>query len=83
MILSIAYKLLFVEGRLEQARRMIERMGRVKLGDPDESTKLTIAACFDLDRLELLFERILEVNSWEELLATPDRAGHASAPVLK
>jgi predicted transposase YdaD len=61
----------FAEGRTEEARQAVLQLGRKKLGQPDEEVRMRIAAIADVDRLNSLLERILEVASWEELLSSP------------
>lgn len=61
----------WAEGRAEEARRMLLRLGRAKLGPADAATVAALEALTDLDRLEALGERLLKVASWQELLAEP------------
>ena len=58
------------EGRLDEVKKMIVRLGQKSLGTPDENVKTTLEAITDLDHLEALVDRIAEVKSWQELLAT-------------
>jgi hypothetical protein len=59
------------KGRLEEARKMILRIGHKRLGPPEEAVKSDLAGISSSERLELLLERVIEVASWRELLATP------------
>jgi predicted transposase YdaD len=59
-------------GRAEAARKALLILGRKRLGPPDESVQGRIAAISDLDRLHDLLDRVLEVASWEVLLAAPE-----------
>lgn len=59
------------EGRAEEARQLLLRLGRKKLGVPDAAVERAICALEDVERLEMLSERLLEVNTWQELLQTP------------
>jgi predicted transposase YdaD len=59
-------------GRAEEARTILLHQGRKRLGPPDESVLDRIAALSDLDRLDLLLDRLLEVASWDELLASSE-----------
>ena len=72
---STAYQFILdegrAEGRAEEARRILLRLGRKQLGAADEATEAALQAVSDLDRLERLSERLLEVSTWQELLATP------------
>lgn len=58
-----------VEGRIEEARDMLLRLGRKRLGQPDERVQATIQAITSRERLEELSERLLDVTTWQELLA--------------
>jgi predicted transposase YdaD len=60
------------EGEVEEARKILLGLGRKKLGPPDERVLARVAGLNDLDRLNLLLERILDVASWAELLAAAD-----------
>ena len=66
---SVTYMAILDEGRVEEARKIILRLGRKRFGPPDEATTATLASLEDLERLELLSEELLDVNSWQELLA--------------
>jgi hypothetical protein len=70
---SWVYQDIFAKGEIEEARKILLRQGRKKLGQPDEPVAAKIAAISDLDRLNLLLDRILDVSSWDELLAPIDQ----------
>jgi hypothetical protein len=59
------------EGRLEEVKKVVLRLGQKKLGVADETVRAFVAGNEDVDHLEFLLERILDVKSWQELLATP------------
>src|SRR5271157_140006 len=59
------------EGRAEEAKRILKRQGSKRFGKPDAHIEAAIDAITDLDRLEQLSDRVLEVTGWEELLAQP------------
>jgi predicted transposase YdaD len=59
------------EGRAEEAQQILLRLGTKMFGKPDATTKAAIAAIRDHEQLEALAEKVLEVNSWQELLAKP------------
>jgi predicted transposase YdaD len=59
------------KGRIEEAREVLLRHGRKKLGPPGESIEAEITALADLDRLHDLIDRILDVSTWDELLSLP------------
>jgi hypothetical protein len=69
---SSVYQDIFAKGELEEARKILLRQGRKKLGQPDERVLALVAGISDRDRLDLLLDRILDVASWDELLATTD-----------
>jgi predicted transposase YdaD len=68
---STAYQAILDEGRAEEARQLLLRLGRKKWGAVDSTVEQTVRAIEDVDRLELLIERVLETASWQELLQTP------------
>jgi hypothetical protein len=57
------------EGREEEARSLILRLGRKRFGEPPAAVESGIRAVTDLARLESLADRLLEVESWDDLLA--------------
>lgn len=59
------------EGQAVEARKILLRQGGKRFGPPDARTREAIEAITDIDRLEQLTERLLDVSSWDELLATP------------
>ena len=56
------------EGAVEEARNALLRLGRKKLGEPDERVLSLLAALGDLDRLNLLLDALLEAARWDDLL---------------
>jgi len=60
------------KGAVEEARAILLRQGRKKLGPPGAGVEATIAAIADRDRLHDLIERVLDVDTWDELLAPSD-----------
>jgi predicted transposase YdaD len=58
-----------VEGRVEEARVAVVRLARKKFGSPSEDILTTIASIDDVEQLNSLLERILDVSTWQELLA--------------
>jgi predicted transposase YdaD len=59
------------EGRTEEAKRILKRQGSKRFGKPEPLIEAAIDAIADLDRLEQLSDRVLEVTGWAELLAQP------------
>jgi predicted transposase YdaD len=68
---STAYQAILDEGRAEEARRLLLRLGRKHLGNPEAAVEATVRAITDVERLEMLAERVTEVASWQDLLQTP------------
>jgi predicted transposase YdaD len=60
------------KGRIEDAREVLLHLGRKKLGPPSDRIEVEITALADVDRLHDLIERILDVSTWDELLAPPE-----------
>jgi predicted transposase YdaD len=57
-------------GRLAEARSLLLRQGARKFGTPTRAERGRLSATRSLERLESLAERLLDVQSWEELLAS-------------
>ena len=69
---SSVYQIILEKGALKELRKTLLAMGRKKFGVPaDEATVAALEAIAKLPRLERMSERLLDVNSWAELLATP------------
>ncbi len=60
------------KGRVEEARRILRRLGGERFGMPDAHIEAALDAIADLERLEQLSDRVLKVKTWEELLASPE-----------
>jgi hypothetical protein len=67
---SSTYQYIVAKGEMREGKKLLIRLGRKRFGSPDPQTAATIEAINDLERLEQLSERLLDVSSWEELLAT-------------
>jgi predicted transposase YdaD len=64
-----------IEGKIEEARRILFLIGRDRWGEPDPGMVETIESLDDLARVEALVKRSYRAMSWEELLADiPDSA---------
>jgi hypothetical protein len=59
------------EGALQEARNMILMFGDAHLGRPSTAVKKSIHEIDDLERLHRMSKRLLDVESWRELLETP------------
>ena len=57
-----------VQGKAEAERGVILRLGTRRFGEPEASTRAALGVT-ELPRLEVLVDRLLEVESWAELLA--------------
>jgi hypothetical protein len=70
---SDTYQAIIEEGeeidRIKEARSIILRQGTRRFGPPSEATRAALEAITSIDRPELLTERLLDVESWDELLA--------------
>ena len=60
------------EGRAVEAKRILKRQGSKRFGKPDPRIEAVIDSMNSLERLEQLAERILDVQSWSELLREPE-----------
>ena len=58
-------------GRASEARAILLRLGSRRFGPPDRRTRVAVQRLADLGRLERLTDRVLDVGSWEDLLAEP------------
>ena len=56
------------EGAVDEARNTLLRLGRKKLGEPDERLLAQLADLGDLERLKLLLDGLLDAEHWEDLL---------------
>ena len=57
------------EGEALGLAEALLRLGRRKLGQPEERVEAEIMAITDLERLGQLLDRVLYVKSWDELMA--------------
>jgi predicted transposase YdaD len=62
------------EGKLQEARDLLIRVGRKRLSSPSASIAKRIKRINDRLRLEELLVRLNDVESWNELLAAPPSA---------
>jgi hypothetical protein len=63
---SSTYQMLLDRGRIDEARKLLLQLGRIRFGPPDAPTRTAIETLKDLERLS---ERLLDALSWAELLA--------------
>lgn len=55
-------------GAVEAAREIVQRLGRRRFGPPPEWAVSALDAVDDLERREVLSERVLDATGWEDLL---------------
>ncbi len=58
-----------VMGLVEESRKMILRLGRIRFGEAGDAVVSGLDAISNLEKLEELVERLLIVLSWDELLS--------------
>jgi hypothetical protein len=72
---SVTYQAIVEEGEakgmIRGAQDTLLRIGRKHLGVPDQSVENALRAVTDLDRLNRMSDRLMDVTTWQELLATP------------
>ncbi len=61
------------EGRMVEARRLLLLLGEKRFGAPDATIRATVEAINNVEQLERLVIKLIEVNSWQELLEPPPR----------
>jgi predicted transposase YdaD len=59
------------EGFIEGIQRALLHQGRKRFGEPDDATRRALLVITDLDRLDRLTDRLLEVPTWQKFLETP------------
>ncbi len=69
---SVTYQAILREGKAEgqatEARRILLLQGRSRFGEPTPETVAALNCLADVEKLEQLSMRLLQVNSWQELL---------------
>ena len=69
---SVTYQGIVEEGMIKAHQADLLRIGRRKFDvAPSETIQAAVAGINDLDRLGGLIERVFDVSSWDELLASP------------
>jgi len=58
-----------LQGRIEEAREVLFRLGRIRFGRINKGIRAAILAIDNLDRLERSSERLLMATTWADLLA--------------
>ena len=67
---SVTYQAIVEEGKVEARQEVLLQLGRRRFGMPNPSSEMVLRGITDPDRLARLIDALLEVSSWEELLAT-------------
>jgi hypothetical protein len=71
---STTYQAIQKEGRFQEVREDIRLLGEGKFKSPlPTHVQTTLDNILDLEQLKLLLRRILDVSSWDELVASPPR----------
>jgi hypothetical protein len=68
---STTYQYILREGRAEQLRKDLLQLGRKRFGTPPVAARRALESLGDLDRMERMLDRVIEVSDWQELLDTP------------
>jgi hypothetical protein len=71
------------QGALSEARRILNRLGRKRLGPAEPNINAAIIDLEDTDKIEALCERLDEVSTWEELFGEPRGKRKDSKPKKK
>ena len=58
------------EDRIRAIRQLVRLFASQSLGEPDKPTADCLEYIVDLDRLERIYDRTMEANSWHDLLDT-------------
>ncbi len=61
-----------IEGAVDDAKKILLRHGGKKLGPPSERIETEIAALDNLNLLHDLIDRVFDVSTWDELMASLD-----------
>ncbi len=68
---SDTYMMILEEGEEIRAKNDILNLGRKRFGVPDMTTTTRLESIADLAQLDRIFDRLLDVTNWQELLDTP------------
>ena len=67
---SVTYQAIVEEGKVEDRQDVLLQLGRKRFGIPNPASVMTLRRITDRDRLARLTDALLDVSSWQELLAT-------------
>jgi hypothetical protein len=73
---SVTYQAIMRKGRLIEARRILLILGQKRFGPADESTMANLNAIDDVQKLDKLIDRVLDVGNWQELVQPTKRRQH-------
>jgi hypothetical protein len=68
---SDTYLAILDEGREDQVKKDILRLGQQRFGPPEEAITARLSGITELDRLDRLVDRLLTAAGWQDLLDTP------------
>ena len=64
-------KTMIAEAHEDRARHILLLQGRKRFGEPSLEIELALRKIEDLERLDRMSLRLLDVSSWTDLLETP------------
>jgi hypothetical protein len=65
---SVTYQWIIRKGEVREARKVLLLQGRIRFGEPPAEVIAALEAIQDIPELEELGGRIVQVDSWDELL---------------
>jgi hypothetical protein len=68
---SVTYQAIVEKGVIRARQEDILRLGGKRFGAPSSAREMAVRGITDVDRLARMIDRLLDVSSWEDLLATP------------
>jgi hypothetical protein len=68
---SSGYQIILDRGAIKEVKKILLRQGQKRFGAPDQGVITAVDSVNDLERLERMTDRVLDVASWQELLETP------------
>ncbi len=66
---SVTYQAIVDTGMLKSARQALLKLGEIRLGRPNRKVVSRVERIADHDRLQMLLQRMMTADSWEELMA--------------
>jgi hypothetical protein len=77
---SATYQAILDEGEVRGLHKILLRQGRMRFGEPGETVRQAVLGIQDLQQLERLAEDLLQVSTWQELLARVRPEGAIEGP---